>query len=490
MSHYFYIPNNLDIDSILANDNSFELISGFSKDYLHYILHLIAEVPANNKDKINQDGYTYLHSDILRQWCWTYEKYKDYLIKNKVLETDNCFTMGKKSKGYRFTQKYRVEPKKVFVSEPKLIQKLNAWYSTQDYSYRGSSVGSGTTKIDADECSVAPDQYLNIARWYNPSIITIDAQAAHSYNRMMYEYKKDDRALWDREAKTDGSQRLKDPYMQYIAGFRNVEKLREGRYNLHADGNVRRLHSAITNCKKELRNFIQLNGQAVSCVDLSNSQPTLLLCLLDLAFWDGTGSFNHTHIPYINTHSIFKDAQHQSLLIKLLENLRVNEYVYEVERYRKMVVGGRFYEDFSSLVRDGSGKVFTKAELKPMMFTVLFTDNRFIAQDAALPKRLFKEMFPHIYDVLCCIKKMDPSFLPILLQRIESYVMYYRICPAVANAHPNLPIIPIHDSIATIQGYESAVESIMARELAACLGVTPHFKTEHWEPQAVHSLAA
>jgi len=487
MKHFLWVPDNLDLDSLLQ-DYDFTDINGFHKDNLCYILHLINEIPSCNKDIITETGYVPLHSVIMRKWLYDYSRYINCLLEIGVLETDNVYILGEKAKGYRYAQRFRTGLKRMLVTDGTLIKKLTEWRSHKDYSLGASSSAVSELSILKDEVIVPAMQYNDVARWYNTETIEIDASSAHAYNRAIYEYKRLDQSRWDKKPTSDGSHYLKDPYTQYIAGWRSIEKVKDGVYNLHADGNIYRLHSCITNCKKELRHFITIKGQLVRVTDLSNSQPTLLLILLNPDFWDGTGRFNYTNIPYLDINSIFSNTTHIPILIKLLKNLQHNESSKsELIRFREMVLSGRFYEDFATLIKSELGIEYSREDIKPLMFTVLFTSNRFISQPGSEPKQIFKRLFPSVYDILRRIKQRSANNLPILLQRIESYIMYYRICPAIALKTPDLPIIPIHDSIATIKGQEDVIEAVMKQQLAECLGAEPHLKFEDWDMQTVMS---
>lgn len=470
-AHYFYIPSNLDIDTLL-DDYDFTQITAFHRDNLYYILHLINDIPANNKELATEDGYIPLNAILLRKWVRRYEQYIKCLIELKVIETDGQFTPNAKSKGYRYCKAYCTPLRKVLVTDSNLIKKLNDWAVSNDY-----------TKLP--KLAKSDAAYEPIRRWYISGAIQIDVGAANAYNAGILAERTGckDRSNWDKKYNHDGTYRLKDPYIQYIAGQRNIENIANGRYNLHADGNVFRLHSAITNCKKELRRFIKLQGQKVVAIDLSNSQPTLLNILLDIGFWENTGNLKSSEIPYLNLQDIFIDKQHRATLIKLLNNVQHNEEMRrEVEQYRNMVASGKFYSEFSALLKSKLGIEYDKEAIKPMVFTMLFTHNKFIGQAEAAPKRVFRDLFPNLYEITKCIKRKAPELLPIILQRIESYLMYYKIVPAIEANTPDLPIIPIHDSIATTKGNETRIETIMSQKLAACLGFAPHFKREYWQP--------
>ena len=475
MAHYFWIPKELDVDTLLV-DYDFTTIRAFHRDNLYYILHLINEIPANNKDTITEDGYVPLNALLLRKWIRDYEKYIKCLMALSVIETDGHYVLNIKSKGYRYCEKYRTGLRRVLVTDLTLVKKLDDWIAENDYA-RQPTASAGRSSISA--------VYEPISKWYRSGAIQIEAGAANAYNEQVLADKTKDgsRANWDKKYNHDGTYTLKDPYMQFIAGQRNIENLTTGRYNLHADENVFRLHSTITNCKKELRQFIRLQGQKVVAVDISNSQPTLLTVLLDLGFWENTGALKSSDIPYLNLHNIFIDQQHRTTLIKLLNNVQDNDIARnEVEQLRNIVASGTFYDSFCALLKSKLGIEYDREAVKPMVFTMLFTSNRFIGQPEAAPKRVFRDMFPNIYAVISCIKRKAPANLPTILQRIESYLMYYKIVPAIAISMPDTPIVPIHDSIAVAKGNEAEIEAIIREELGACLGFVPHVKREEWLP--------
>jgi hypothetical protein len=115
-----------------------------------------------------------------------------------------------------------------------------------------------------------------------------------------------------------------------------------------------------------------------------------------------------------------------------------------------------------------------------MVFSVLFSSNKFIGQDEAKPKRLFKRLFPSVYDVFSYLKRKDKTFLACLLQRIESYLILDVICKRISNEYPDIPIYTIHDSIATTSGNEKHVERIMKEELTKHIGIPPTLKFDYW----------
>ena len=96
-----YIPESLDIDELLSEKPpAFK----YHRDNFIYILNLITEIPSRNKDLLDANGWVPIHAHTLQSRIRDYDKYLDYLIENKILETDNQYLPGEKSKEYRFTK--------------------------------------------------------------------------------------------------------------------------------------------------------------------------------------------------------------------------------------------------------------------------------------------------------------------------------------------------------------------------------------------------
>ncbi|RPE05797.1 hypothetical protein EGT74_25885 [Chitinophaga lutea] len=283
--------------------------------------------------------------------------------------------------------------------------------------------------------------------------------------------------------------------MQYLGTHLNIEKIRRGLFNPHFDQNVFRYHSTLTACKREIRNAINYDGEQLVAIDLSNSQPTLLTLLLDDEFWTNEakgGKLNSSDIPYLFITPIFTNHNNFTNSITLCKNAQNNRIKEgdEMWNYYRMVSSGNFYSEFRQLLNDKLGLDFTSnEEVKPILFTVLFTDNRFIGQEEAAPKRIFRDIFPKIYEITASIKRAKAENLPILLQRIESYIMYYRIVARIRQEKPYLPIFTLHDSIVTLKEYEEYVETVMKEEFGKCLGFTPHFKRDYWNEGALKKIA-
>jgi len=220
-------------------------------------------------------------------------------------------------------------------------------------------------------------------------------------------------------------------------------------------------------------------GQLLVAVDISSSQPTLLVGVFDSGFWIGEKEFSIHSLPYSSTFS--SPSYALPPLIKMCNFINAG-MPRDVRTYIDLIQAGGFKDGFRELVAQKTGVIYPGDAIKPLIFQVLYTSNRFIGLADAAPKRAFKEVFPTVYDLTVLLKKGHPEFLPTLLQRMESYLMFHKILPRIAYERPNMPIFSIHDSLVVTEGNEAYVEQVMFEEIQKAIGINPHFKMERWTP--------
>jgi len=284
----------------------------------------------------------------------------------------------------------------------------------------------------------------------------------------------------------------------------SAEKLNWKDFYLMLDNNVYRFHSNLTNMRSIIRNAITYKGQKLVSIDIKNSQPYLSTLLLNRDFWitakNGPKkdaflsiSFDEPQILYMSSFNDIKGSKSNHININNINNNKMVPYTMLGEmndaliqqgfdHYIQLVVSGKFYEYLEEMFKQHLGVGYAdRKEVKTAVFQVLFTDNRFLGQDDAKPKKLFQKLFPAVYNIFSKIKSKDKSLLPRLLQSIESYLIVDVICKRIATELPNAPIFTIHDSIATTEEYVDAVELIMQEELYYAIGYPPKLEREYWE---------
>lgn len=75
-------------------------------------------------------------------------------------------------------------------------------------------------------------------------------------------------------------------------------------------------------------------------------------------------------------------------------------------KYIDLVVNGQLYDFLEKEFGKNLGVRYgNRQEVKAAVFQVLFTDNRFIGQKEAVPKKMFQGLFADVYDVFAKIKR-------------------------------------------------------------------------------------
>jgi hypothetical protein len=454
-----FIPANLDIDKLITDQPPMN-IANFKKDHLIYILDLITSIPATNKAMELIDGFVPIHAAILQSRIKNYRQYFDYLLQAGVLLTDNRFIKGVKSIGYKFTPAYSGIVRPVDLRDRRFISSLRR--------------DDRLTSSDARN-------YRHLTKWYTEHL-GIRYDLALDFMTQDLLRKLANPALRDRDKRTS---EYVDPWRQYNSALLCVEKIAAGAFRISIDHKGFRLHSELSSIRSSVRNCLVYNDLELVCIDICNSQPYLISLLLNSSFWreDGiTDAILHITNLYTSTNRVLSSTSRSSIIMIAEKGEKQADSGFQA--YKELVRSGQFYDHMALTIQNKCGAGFTdRKAVKAMLFQVLFTDNRFIGQEEAGPKRLFKNKFPGVYQLLSEIKKAGKATLPILLQQIESHLVLQVITKRISRERPSLPIFTIHDSIVTTAGNEDYVQEIVKEELGKAVGFSPLLRVEHWSPE-------
>lgn len=173
-----------------------------------------------------------------------------------------------------------------------------------------------------------------------------------------------------------------------------------------------RLHTNFTNLKKSLRNnFLKLNGKEISSLDIKNCQPKLLA----------------------------------KLILEKEKNLSK-----ELQIFIERVKDGTFYSSFNYLD-------IPKDEIKQIVFQVFFGKNKNNNNN-----KHFKETWPELWQWIVNLKKTkhNHAFLSHLLQKMESDLVYNKICTEIKSKMPNVPLFTVHDGLFFPKEYADKITPI------------------------------
>ncbi|MDM1504097.1 hypothetical protein HX071_18170 [Myroides marinus] len=434
-----YIPENIDIDDILEKSPpSFK----YHKDCFVYILYLITSIPASRKDR--EEEFTYLHSSILQKYVRDYNLYLDYLLKERVLICDGFYIVNEKPYGYKFSEEYLSPLKSVEITHWTLVKRIVYEHPKKNYE--------------------ATLQLSFMYTWLGD--LTIDIEGVKNCLLMLF------------EEDVNNKQIKSSPKRRFNARILPILKLENKIIAFFVDNTSSRLHTNLTQTKKELREFIKYKGKTICSVDISNSQPFLAISLLNMESYIRNNMDEKIVNPSI---------KNKSDIVNLINDVENKE---DVLLFKELVIKGEFYEYFAKeMILKGMIPEVTvvtdetiqsvRSIAKKTMFLVLFSSNKLSNEYV----ELFKEKFPNVFHVFKLIKKGKGTYnaLAISLQRLESELVLFRACIRINRERPDIPIFTIHDSIATTEENVEYVKMVLVETLEEAIGLAPNLKIERWE---------
>lgn len=436
-----YLPENLDIDQILKENNS---IFRFKRDKFVYILSLIYSIPAQKKDMIdNYSDFTPINKSILGMVIKDYRKYINYLKYFNIVEEDTQYETGKKSQGLRFSPKYRTLVKPVEITDWCLIK--NIVYLRKNFNEKR------TQEIDF------------LKKWFLDGNLNIDIEGAKAY--LLEEYNK------------DIENKIPNADIRYNNRILPIIRLKENSQTplFFVDTTAGRLHTNFTQLKSELRKYVTYNGQTLCNIDISNSQPFLLNSLLNIELYRN----NRMKDRIINAHPNFKEKDFRKLE-RFINSISQKE---DVIKFKELINSGQFYEEFGKILQ--SNKIINDNEsnnlrsiAKQITMGTLFNKNYAIKYDNSI--RIFKSLFPNVYKVIKQIKVNHHPTLAVILQNLEADLILNQTCRIISENHPEIPIFTLHDSIITTLEHKDTIKNIMIEVLHHKLHYPPNIKFEEW----------
>lgn len=450
----YYIPENLDLDLVITNYPPTS-ITTFSKTKMLYILDLITTIPVYNKGLLLVSDFVPLNAQLLQRKVRNYKQYLDYLIAQNILEVNKQYIPGVKSRGYKFSEQY---------STPVV------GISIGNQQKQGANIRKPKIMLSKKQRV----DYKHLIKWYN-NCFQIDSTLANQY--ILKEYKT--------KIEKCNSGFEKSPLLQFNSSKVSIEKISAGALHLNIDDFGYRLHSNLTNLNSVLRNLLKYNGLQLVSIDISNSQPYMSTLLFNSSFWELPSHSDVLTLNSIglNTTNIFN--KYSTCLFIMLCKKANSSMDSDLHLYFDIVQKGIFYEYMAT---QSNIDIDNRKQVKAAMFQVLFTDNHFINQKEAAPKRMFKQLFPDVYELFSLLKQKEKNNMPMLLQRIESQVILLTITKRIAKENPDLPIFTIHDSIVTTKGNEGYIQKVMEEEMSKIFGFPPQLTISLWKPESLLSV--
>jgi hypothetical protein len=402
----------------------------------------------------------------------------DYLISSNVIEIVTDYKKGANSRSYRLTEQYRNDGVRYYyIKDERVISKL-------------SNKASHEPSVDT-----YPELYRYVQK------VQIDKEKALELANEMFE----------------GDENFTNKISQYGVTLDNVNSLTPF---FKKDSSSGRLHTPISNLKKEFKQFLSIDGKPLVGLDIKSSQPFFLASLLNESTWK-----NYDVSGIIKKHSKHLSDEEITKASLVLRNnklfsatnrlaycgptsiespplypksyLQYNPYstgnlVKDIQVHRDLFT---FNGTYSDLVLSGMLYEFiswnlgykTRNEGKDEMWKILYNPPLFKCKG----REVFKKFFPEVLLFADTINKGyvktkktgrkygdQSSTLALLLQTLEAKFMLDELVPFIIKRFPKMPILTIHDSILVPEDYVQRVRGYMKRFAKRRLGLLPIIEVE------------
>ena len=481
----YYLPSNLDLDKLLKQYPP--LLSSFCsnpqavKDRLIVILSQLDKRVAFSKglNLADNNGFVNLNAQLLQATSVkNYKQYIDWIIKVGIWECDGIYKPKIKSLGYKWKAPYNNchSPRKHTIYDKSLFRKLSRISIDVVSGINHPDLLSDLQGIKVDMSKAITEQELHRLSmkksWVNIKNDIKKRGSKSQYHRLGH-------SLLLSIIREHASRKV-------YATNKVVNEIIDGNLYFKQDSTSRRLHTNITSLKSEMRGILKHQGNDLVSLDIKNSQPFMSLALLSSSPSTEIKSIIDTNIQYLQTFdpAAYKNTQ------QILANIRSGRPPLDVVDYTDKVTTGTLYDYLMTEWNKQLGTSYNRAQAKEQLFKIFFQPPSFNSKQ----KTLFASLFPTIWKLISHInkgftttknnRKANKTYLgnswAIILQNIESHLVLDVICPNIKGIRRSIPLLTIHDSIATTLINESTVLKIMKQVLLKEVGHSPTIKSEMW----------
>ena len=391
-------------------------IKGFTISRMQYLIHLIL----SHKQDNHPGSYSLLHMPYLLNMVPESHKYLNFLKDENIIEWVN-HSAGRNSRMYRLVDEGKTEYR--IIIDKKLIRRIEQ------------------TRLNIKKQNSRKYPELN---HYIHQVRINSTAALKTVESEYYKNLKSD------PSKAEGRRTF---------SLSEIEKIQSGEIYIKCNRTNGRLDSNYTRLPGELLQHLTIDGKLLTELDICNSQPFFAASLLN---------------PTAEVNQLISKFSTNSLTM-LAKSLQISE-CNDVKLYTQLVTNCNFYDPFlMQKCREYKIPIKSRDELKEQLFIIYFGKNGVDKYNNAA--KLFKMIFPNVYNLFKAIKEDNHNQLAILLQRLESYTMLERVAQKILIDLPGLPFITIHDSLLPsgimVIDQENTVKEIMLSTIKEVTGLTP-----------------
>ncbi len=480
------IINSVNVAGLVDALNTSPTRAANLKHKIYYFLSLITDTNDNYRLNNNNGGYHNLCSCELKKVLGSKDFYiiRELLLNpdDPIIEVDNSWhnPNGAKSsgycQGYRITHKYNTG-EVVFKTIPKKLSKVISKYTDKDTSAADAAPDYKflLEQFESNTLSFDPKVYKFISNFSQQLLVRIQ-------NNNPYQIKL--------------VHNLIGRWIYYIKQIEDYKSWCKVSPKNH------RLNSSITNLPRLLRPFLLFNGESLTCVDVTSSQPYLLSSIMQAKFYNesrvgynlktiypelyrelienGSIDTSNTGIGYYSsntgyTNSFISNLSNSSSFMWC--NFFTAPDIDSITNYTQAPFYLDFYTDllnryytYNNIPKRVAQKE-DREKLKGTMMFVLFDENKG-HRNNNLQIQMFQSVYPGVEKWLNQIHTLiGKKRFSYLLQRAESYLLLNVICKEFIEQHPTAPLITIHDGIFTTKEYVRNLNGFVLRRLREITGI-------------------
>lgn len=346
-----------------------------------YLINIIHELLIKYYFSNNVDIKFNLSSSILRKkYGEFYNYYIQYLCENGFMNLVSKYYVGKKTNSYKIVSNH--------------IYDVVRWKSFDKFLLKKTKNRYESSITETNKSSINPNIRKNLVDCITK--IKIDYQGAMDFlnnlkNKNLIEESK---------------------YQKNIISIENINS-NNIYFNFDDYG---RFHTNFTILKKEIRNeFLTINNEILTEIDLKNSQPLFFAVLL-------------------------KD-----------ELAEINN---DTQKYFDLVKNGLLYDDIIA-----NSEINDRNEAKELIYKVLFGNN---FRSNRKENKIFKKLYPSVYSYICEYKDLRDNYRELShdLQRLESDFIFNKVVKEIFETYPEIILFTVHDSIIFPISYREKIEII------------------------------
>lgn len=452
------------------------------KNAAYFVLHSLSrhKFSPYHLKKIEEKGFHRLSSKLLKSICG--DQYKIVLDTLKeagaVEEAPDGYQAGVRSRGFRLSRAMDMS-----VSVPR---ELAGGVRTR---YQKHLVEQEKANHD----SLA--SLAHLTKWFDSSDLTINVEQAHNFIELAHVKIQamiaNSSLPPDAKAEVAGRVALR---LSYQIG--SVNAFDKGEYRLSSRGRDERLHSVLTSMKRELRSFIQYQGQYLVSLDIRSSQPYLFTMLLRKSFfsssvtnrlgwkslvYESQAKRTGSRLPMAPTGpgatppARLTAPTLMSTMFPGLENL-TEKQVVDRARFLKVSWKSGIYGLLADELRASGVSVESTEAMKKLVMWLFFEHASYKYGDDRF--KAFAALYPVEAGVIRGVNRLDAKLLPVILQRLESRIMLHQVTKAMSEKVPGAVLLAVHDCVLTTPDFAPEIEAVMKDELTRITGLAPGIKAE------------